>query len=296
MESLNLKRILVPIDFAEASMNALHTATALARKHAAHLKLLFVHHNYDKYYPQINLNNGNDIIKTLTTLTKFAKDDHNVDCSFSYVMGDVCNCIIELSNSEHFDLVVVGKNIHPDNKKNATGSITLGLLEHCSCPVLFVPAHKTWTNFSHVLFPMRPTLGMIEKYVAVKEILKKDNSWLHILNLRNPSYLEELHIITRLVQLLKMKVKEENIQTSFSYYFRDDRFADKILAFAHDSKYEIDMIVITAETDNRESKFVVSPYAKKIISHTHVPVLIIKPDVPDQSKEELLLELEKQLN
>ena len=296
MESLNLERILVPIDFAEASMNALHTATALARKHAAHLKLLFVHHNYDKYYPQINLNNGNDIIKTLTTLAKFAKDDHNVDCSFSYVMGDVHNCIVELSNSEHFDLVVVGKNGSADTRKNAAGSTTFGVIENCACPVLVVPADKVWTNFSHVLFPMRPTIGMIEKYVVVKEILKKDNSWLHILNLRNPSYLEELHIITRLVQLLKMKVKEENIQTSFSYYFRDDRFADKILTFAHDSKYEIDMIVITTEDNNGDSKYNISQYAKKIISHTHVPVLIIKPDVADQSKEELLMVLEKQLN
>lgn len=296
MESLNLKRILVPIDFSEASMNALHTATAMAHKHAAHLKLLFVHDNYDKYHPQINLNNGSDIIRTLATLAKSAKDDHNVECSFSYIMGNASNCIIELSNSEHFDLVVVGKNGISDTRKNVAGSTTFGVIANCVCPILVVPADKVWINFSHVLFPMRPTIGMIEKYAAVKEILKKDNSWLHILNLRNPSYLEELHIITRLVQLLKMKVKEENIQTSFSYYFRDDRFADKILAFAHDSKYEIDMIVITTEDNNGDGKYTISSYAKHIVSHTHVPVLIIKPDVGNQSREELLLELEKQLN
>jgi nucleotide-binding universal stress UspA family protein len=296
MKRLDIKKILVPIDFSEASMNALYTATSMAKKYFAHIKLLFVHGNDDKYYPQINLNKGEEIIKTLTTLARLIKDDENVSCDFSYIMGDVSNCIIEMSNAENADLIIMGKNGASGNRKNLAGSNTYNVSRRSKSPVLIIPPGKIYSCFSHILFPVRPTLCMIEKYMMIKEIAKKDNAKLYILNLRNPDYIEELHIISRLVQLLKIKVEEENIQTSISYYFRDNKFADKILSVASDSKNEIDLLVINCETSNPANNFLISPYAQKIVHEANVPVLIIKPETNVQSRKPVLKELEKQLN
>jgi hypothetical protein len=137
---------------------------------------------------------------------------------------------------------------------------------------------------------------MIEKFIAIKEMIKKDNSRLHVLNLRNPTCIDELHIISRLVQLLKIKVKKENIQTSISYYFRDDGFAAKILLVAHDRKNPIDLLVITSEDNNAENPFFISSYAQKIIHQANIPVLVIKRETVRQSKEAVLTEFERQLN
>jgi nucleotide-binding universal stress UspA family protein len=139
MKSLSIQKILVPIDFSESSLNALHTATSMARKHRAYIKLLFVLDNYDKYSPQINLDNGNDIIKALVALSKLVENNDNVSCNFSYIMGDVCNCIIEVSNTESADLIIMGKNGNSGRRKNFAGSNTYTVIRKSACPVLVIP-------------------------------------------------------------------------------------------------------------------------------------------------------------
>ena len=296
MKSLHIKRILVPIDFSDNSMNALHTATSVARRHGASIKLLFAHNRYEMLYPQINLNNGHAIIKSLTALAKLVKKDDNVFCNFSYIMGDVSSSIIHESNEEKADLIIIGKNGNSGKRKMFAGSNAYAVIRKCTCPVLMVPSGKIWTQFNHVLFPVRPSLSMLEKYSMIKEILNKNNSTVHILNLRNPDYINELHIISNLVHLLKIKFKEDNIKTSLSYYFKDEKFAAKILAVAHDTKFKIDLLVITSEDNSTENAFYLSSYAQQIVHGANVPLMIIKPETFAHSKDVVLKELEKQMH
>jgi len=296
MQNLHIKKILAPIDFSDNSMNALETATAIAKRHNASIKLLFVNDNDNKFYPYLHSDNMHDAVKTLGTLSKCVKDDGNIDCSFSFFSGSVTSCILQDIADESIDIVVMGKNGTAGRRELYAGSCTYDVAKKALCPVLVVPAGKTWMQFKNILFPVRPSITMLEKYTTVKEIISKNGATLHIMNLRNPDYITELHIISKLVDLLKIKFGEDNISTTISYYFRDDKFAEKILAIEQDTKKAHDLLIISAEHNIAVNSFYLTPYAQQIIHQANIPVLVIKPESIPQSKEIELKELEKQIS
>ena len=295
MQNLQIKKILVPIDFSDNSMNALETATAIAKRHHASIKLLYVNDNDNKFYPYLHSNNGHNAVKTLETLAKCVRDDGNLECSFSFSSGSVTHCILHDIAEESTDLVVMGKNGNAGKREHYAGSYTYNVAKKALCSVLIVPAGKSWIQFNNILFPVRPSISMLEKYAATKEIISKNSATLHMMNLRNPDYVNELHIISKLVNLLKIKFEEDNIATTISYYFRDDRFAEKILSIIEEAKVAHDLVIISAEPNITVNTFYLSAYAQQIIHQSKIPVLVIKPAILPRSKEAELEQLEQQV-
>ncbi|CAN5700940.1 hypothetical protein BH10BAC2_BH10BAC2_15110 [soil metagenome] len=296
MQNLKIKKILVPIDFSDNSMNALETATAIAKRHNASIKLLYVNDNDNRFYPYLHSNNRHDAVKTLETLARCVRDNGNLECSFSFFSGSVTSCILQDIAEESIDVVVMGKNGNAGKRELYAGSYTYDVAKKALCPVLIVPAEKSWIEFSNILFPVRPSITMLEKYGATKEIISKNSATLHIMNLRNPDYINELHIISKLVNLLKIKFEGDDISTTISYYFRDDRFAEKILAVIEAKKVAYDLLIISAELNIQANTFYLSAYAQQIIHQSKIPVLIIKPESIPQPREIELQQLEQQIN
>ncbi|QEC69746.1 universal stress protein [Panacibacter ginsenosidivorans] len=296
MQMLHLKRILVPIDFSDNSMNALETATSIAKRHDASVKLVYVNDNDNKFYPHLHSNGAHDAMRTLGTLARCVKDDGNIECSFSFFSGSITSCILQDIADESIDLIVMGKNGNAGKRELYAGSCAYDVSKKALCPVLLVPAGKSWSQFKNILFPVRPSVSMLEKYTTVKEIINKNDATLHIMNLRNPDYINELHIISKLVDLLKRKFEEDNIKTKISYYFRDDKFAEKILKTVQEATTKHDLLIISAEHNIPANTFYLSPYAQQIIHQANIPVLVIKPETIPQSKEIELELLEKQIS
>lgn len=295
MQNLQIKKILVPIDFSDNCMNALETATAIAKRHNASIKLLYVNDNDNRFYPYLHSNNAHDAVNTLETLASYVRGEGTIECSFSFFSGSVTSCILQDIAEESIDMVVMGKNGNAGNRELYAGSYTYDVSKKALCPVLIVPAGKPWTEFNNVLFPVRPSITMLDKYAATKEIISKNSATLHIMNLRNPDYINELHIISKLVNLLKIKFEEDDITTTISYYFRDDRFAEKILSIIEETKVAHDLLIISAELNIPANTFYLSAYAQQIIHQSKIPVLVIKPETIPQPKEIELQQLEQQL-
>lgn len=296
MQKLQIKKILVPVDFSDNSMNALETAISIAKRHNAAIKLVYVNDIDNKFYPYLHTNNAHNAAETLGTLAECVKNDCKIRCSFSFFSGSVVSCILQDTADEHVDLVIMGKNGNAGKREMYAGSYTYDVAKKSLCPVLVVPAGKAWTHFKNILFPVRPSVSMLEKYMTAKEIISRNDATLHIMNLRNPDYINELHIISKLVELLKIKFEEDHISTTLSYYFRDDKFADKILATIQDTTTKHDLLIISAEYNIPANTFYLSAYAQQIINQANIPVLVLKPETIPQSKETELKELEKQLS
>ena len=57
MDTVNIKRILAPVDFSDSSLNALDTAVAMAKRHGAVLNLLHIaNENFQVYgHPNVDI-------------------------------------------------------------------------------------------------------------------------------------------------------------------------------------------------------------------------------------------------
>lgn len=286
------------MDFSSNSMNALQTAAAIAKRHEAAIHLLYVDdYDYDLFEADKNLKPPrlHEYMKILTGLSKSIINEDEVKCSYSTETGAVTHSILKTAIDRSIDLIIMGKNGTNGQSKEYAGSHTCQVTEKSRIPVIVVPEGVTKYSFENILFPVRPLLSVPEKYDAIRPFILKSKPSITILNLRNPDYLNELHIIHRLSHIMKTRLENDGIVYKMTYYFKDSHFAEKVLSMVAENENEFDLMVITAEFDRQNRNFHMGYYNQKIIHQATIPVMVIHPDDAKLEKDALLAKLEKEM-
>lgn len=298
MKKINIRKLLVPIDFSSNSMNALQMAAAIAKRHDAAIHLLYVDdYDYDLFEADKNLKPPklHEYMKILTGLNKSIINQDEIKCSYSTESGAVTHCILKTSIDMSIDLIIMGKNGTNGHSAEYAGSHSCQVTEKSRIPVIVVPEGVTKYSFENILFPVRPLLSVPDKYDAIRPFILKSKPSITILNLRNPDYINELHIIHRLSNIMKLRLEKDGINYKMTYYFRDNNFAEKVLSMVWENEIEFDLLVITAEFDRQNKDFHMGYYNQKIIHQSIIPVLIIHPENAKLDKDEVLAKLEREM-
>ncbi len=298
MKTLQIRRILVPVDFTNSSINALEVAAAIAHRHQAEIHLLYVDdcdYNLFKEDPNLVPPRITDYMKMLAKLVKTVINNHDIPCSYSSEIGSVTYCILKTAIDRYADLIVMGKNGTNGPSEMYAGTHTSQMAEKSRIPLLVVPENTTKYSFENILFPVRPLLSVPGKYEAIRPFILKSNPSITILNLRNPDYENELHIIHRLSLIMQEKLEKDALSFVMEHYFKDDRFAEHVLWMIGNAEQKFDLAVITAESDKSNKDFHLGYYAQKIIHECSIPTLVLRPESAKQDKDHVLQKLDQQV-
>src|SRR6476620_5466171 len=129
MTSYHIQQILVPMDLSETSLNALHTAVSLAKKHKARLSLLFVEDPLAGL-----LDNTDSILSTqanmdvLLALAGSVKQRDDILPEVIEQQGNVVECIISTSLKLQADVIVMGTHGASGFRDGFIGSNTYGVM------------------------------------------------------------------------------------------------------------------------------------------------------------------------
>jgi len=281
MIDFNIQRILVPVDFSPASINALDSAIAMAVRHEATVLLLNVVETDtllrfpgDAYISEETVHQMTQQQEhELQSLQQSVIERFLVPCEAISTKGIVSEAIIRTSDEHHADIIVMGTHGASGFKAMFIGSNAFKVVKHAGCPVLTIPAEKKWQSFKKILFPVRPIPAALEKYDFVRKIIRKNNATLKILGLAT-DYEQDVHLLKDLAAQLNEKLKEDEVEAS-TYFKVGQDMADEVLKIA--AVMDTDLIVITATIDASFKEVFVGPYTQHIINNAHYPVLSIKP-------------------
>lgn len=140
----DFKKILVPVDFSEHSVNILNSARAIAQKFTAAVEVVFVVEGLAPYagfvVPHISLDN---MEKDLITRAEGKMDDfmeENGDTSVPHsskvLNGKIAEQIVLYCEKAGCDLIVIGTHACKGLEKTLFGSVTERVLKTAPCPVL----------------------------------------------------------------------------------------------------------------------------------------------------------------
>ena len=154
----SIRRILVPVDFSSASLNASYFALELAYKLNAEIKLLYSYYEpllssgdaYDNelvspYVSEFLSNMAYDarrhLLELKAELQKLAdkKEKHRVKISSSYDMGFASEVIIQYEKSYDPGLIVMGTQGVNSSSGKYMGSSSLKVIQQAKAPVLVIP-------------------------------------------------------------------------------------------------------------------------------------------------------------
>lgn len=282
MININIKSILVPLDFSEASMNALDTAIAIANQQNATIMLLNVadsslifgfkgvHYISEKTIDSIVDVSTRMLNSLLTTLN----EKHQLNFTSEVRVGLVPQSITYTASEIDADLIIMGTHGVSGFREFFIGSKTQNVVKISSCPVLTIPPNKKWLDFKKILFPIRPVKGVMEKYDFLRKIIANTNASMDILFLV-PTYDEtEKQLLKNLVKDIKVKVVNDQISVSGTLKI-GEKMPQAVLK--RSKLIDADMIVITAKIDTDFKQFFIGPFEQQIVNHATMPVLSIRP-------------------
>lgn len=134
---MNAKKILFATDFSEASQAALEYAEMLARDNQAALLILHVQE------PIITYAMGETPLALDTEQPEVAKrlqgvvpHDPTVPFEHRLVVGSPADEIVQIADSEHVDLIVIGTHGRTGLSRLLMGSVAEVVVRRATCPVL----------------------------------------------------------------------------------------------------------------------------------------------------------------
>ena len=296
MININIKNILVPLDFSEASLNALDAAIAIAKQQNATITLLNVADSSlifgfksVHYISEKTIDSIVDVsTRMLDSLLMTLNEKHQLNFTSKVRVGLVPQSITNTASEIDADLIIMGTHGVSGFREFFIGSTAQNVVKISSCPVLTIPPNKKWLEFKKILFPIRPVKGVMEKYDFLRKIIANTNASMDVLFLV-PTYDEtEKQLLKNLVKDIKVKVVNDHIRVSGTLKI-GEKMPQAVLK--RSKLIDADMIVITAKTDTDFKQFFIGPFEQQIVNHATMPVLSIRPKLASPDSQVVIQQI-----
>ncbi|MFM1877093.1 MAG: hypothetical protein RL266_2830 [Bacteroidota bacterium] len=269
-------KILIPTDFSLLARKAAEYAVSLSANLDAEYILLHCDNVPRPSYAFVNKLDEilrQEALKTATELADSVRHSTGINakitCDFTF--GDPIEVLENYSKEHGVDLIVMGTKGESVIKNKIFGSVAAGVLEHVSCPTIFVPSNAESTNRpEHIAFATDLTNvdEEIEELIAFAQFFNATIDVVHVYpDVIDPSTFDEE------ATKLEMIAKTSYPQITFNAVMDDDIIAG-LDAFVRSDHPDL-IAMFTYKTGILEYLFNTS-YTEEMTMHSKTPLLIMR--------------------
>ena len=289
----SVRKILVPVDFSEASMKACTYALGLATKLKAEIKLLHVYYNpiidmapFDTSHAyQINLINylheAEQLARhQLVQLSKDLKDQvkknkANTKITYSLANGIAAEEIIEASLSYKPGLIILGSQGIGHQSGSLLGSVTAKIIGKTNAPILAIPENSKFTGFENLKNILYATDFDSTDHLSISKLI----NMLHPFDVN----LFVAHISIG-VRKPWQKVKMDSLKQTLSHEFKNEKIQYDIIVSddvingleMYMRNNSIDAIALTSHNRSVLARFFTPSITKMLLSRVNKPLLVFR--------------------
>lgn len=283
---MEIKKILIPIDFSELSFYAIDYASEIAKIHHSELHLFHVIEELlTMAVPGDFYLNTEEIIqrevemlalksKQMSELATKLEQKYNTKFITHVEFGRSHRVITEYSNEHKFDLIVMSTHGVSGFREFIIGSNAVRIISDAKCPVLSVQNAMPKSGIKKILMPFKDDPYSRQKVKFAIEYSKWFSAELITLGIDTEE--EESHLvkIEREAAQIKDIIDQENIPNRL--FITQGNAAKEILKCANDQN--ADLILVMADMESEDIvEFILGPTAQQLVNHSKIPVLSIQP-------------------
>jgi len=265
-----LKKVLVPIDFSDASTNALYYAHRLSTETGAVLRALHIYFPHiasytegyipdlenisrerlEQYVDNINTDWGSDVLETAL-----------IDKEFR--IGFPKEEIIDSTIEHHDDLIVMSSHGESGFFEKLMGSVSSDVVEHSETPVLVVPLNAGYTRIKNIMVACEDSVEdkKIEKLV---EFNKSYDAKLHFVHVKESPHDQKFEDIN-----LKVGTDNYKVETLPGSSNVGQRLQD------YASTHDIDIMVLWRRKKSIFESLLEEHVSSEVKHMSQIPVLFI---------------------
>ena len=288
----NVRRILVPVDFSESSLNACNFALGMAHKLKAEIKLFYAFFNpvvssepyLEGYAYQENLTTViNNLEKEAKLQMKSLKKQlktylekeafANVKISFELQQGMPEDQILHYSSTYKPGVIVMGTKGRAQGTANLIGSVTKKIIQKANVPVFVIPKQSIFMGINY-----------INKVLYATDFDESDFKTLRkLMTLIRPFGMKIncVHIASdedNPLDQAKMESLKAHFQNEFDEYNLtcDIMYHKDVFQGLEDyiDEKDIDMIALTTHKRGIIEKLFNPSLARRMLFHTNIPLLV----------------------
>lgn len=287
MKPINIKKILIPIDFSELSSYAIDYALAIAKIHTS--KIIFVHVVED----MLNFSVPGDFVLTteefiekekaieqikterLNHFTKQMSAKYNFTFESKVVFGKSHRAVNELVINEQIDLLVMSTHGVSGFREFIIGSNAVRMITECPCPVLSVQKPMKSTGFKKILLPFNDDPFSRQKINVAIQFSKWFNAEVCTLGIENEDEHSHLVKIEREAHQITSYLDEHGVKNSMEIV-KNSNLQKAILSYG--KQIDADLVIVMADMEKEDVvEYIMGPVAQQIINHSSIPVLSVQP-------------------
>ncbi len=288
----SIRRILVPVDFSETSINACSFALGLAQKLKAEIKLLYSYFNpiisSEPYLEGQSFNYLMDtaIMSVETEARKQMTDLKNklkkqiqeqklnyVRLTSSLDRGIPENVILNCIESYKPGIVIMGTRGMGKSAVNYLGSVTKKIIEKASIPVLLIPEKSIFSGMEYITRVLYATNFEESDFRSLRRLMTLVRPFNMIIHIAHISVEDSESLDHAKMANLKKHLEEEYEGYNFTCdVIRRDQIIHGLQEYI-ESK-EIDLIALTTHKRGIIERLFNPSIAKKMIFHSYVPLLV----------------------
>lgn len=282
MKKINIRKILVPIDFTETSDIALAEATSLAIGLKADILLLNVvestGYNYSVFAatetipPSLNDLEGR-IRKKMEVMKGQIVKKFGIKCSTFVVSGHIHTEINNFANMKKVDLIVMGTHGASGFKEYFIGSNSQRVITLSDIPVLTTQRKSNKTGFKNILIPLDNSIHSREKVNIAIIIAKLYNSKIHLLGLPDSRDKNDVAKFKIKMASVERLIESDELQYE-SNLAHGSNLAETAIKYA--TKNKCDLIVINTGHESKITGVFMGAFSQQIVNHSLIPVLSYK--------------------
>ncbi|MBX9850879.1 MAG: universal stress protein [Cytophagaceae bacterium] len=273
-----MKKILCPIDFSKAAMNALEYAFEIAKKFKSELILFHAMHPA----PVLTVNSPLDLDKpdhdtSRAKLEKICRDMasknfHGINYMFIVKTGFAEDKILDLVNEHNIDMIITGTK-GAEGIRTLFGTLSADLAVKSSCPVLVVPEHYKFDEIKKIIYASDLSASGIEKNMEhTRKLAKAYDAHVTFLTIERESpESEDVEYLTE--RGLGMVYKNKKKRGMDYYMLSNENVAQGINLFAEEKN--ANLIIISSHKRNFAQRLFSKSVTKEVTFHSGIPVLVL---------------------
>jgi nucleotide-binding universal stress UspA family protein len=278
-----MKNILVPIDFSDASFNALSYAAFLANAFKVPLTLVHAYKSVSAFdeiprtkipasQKQADAENEKFLKNEMEGIVK--KFTVKIDSIIK--KGNPVNVIRKIAEEKHSDLIIMGmKGKGESNSK--FGSTTTAVINETDIPLLVIPKKANYqtidtitlaSDFSHE--------KLLSNFPILEKMIERFDPFIQVLNVQKKNSKLTAEFIANKMSTDLMWDKYNH---SFNIIERDD-IEEGISKFL--KNHPTDLLIMIARKRNFITKIIQPSHTKKMTYQTKIPLLVLHEEIVEK--------------
>lgn len=273
-----MKRILVPVDFSDYSIEALKVAAKIAKKNNFEIVLLHIlelpHQVVDAFgagnsIPEIIFFKN----KAIEKLEKLMDADflEGIEVLESIEFNKVELGIIHCCTVNHIDFIVMGSHGTSGLNELLVGSNTEKIVRYSKVPVLVIKEGNKDFKADHIVFASDFSKETIAPFRQLLDFAKLFDSKISLTTICTPGSFKTTAMTEKIMQNFVSNFEIENYST---HIYNDTNIENGIVNFAN--KVDADLIGICTHGRTGLAHFFNSSISEGLVNHATKPVITFK--------------------